>query len=138
MQLPRNSYGTVVYWMSSAVPQCRVQILIRAASVDGCRPIMGAATCSKLGMSCPVYTNLVGPTRLFLFHDSFAFLGILHKSMSVEADVTGMWANAQPDGRPAEYRWRPVLNAAVWLAPSARVPCSNAANKRAQDLEDAK
>ena len=23
-----------------------------------------------------------------------------------------MWADAQPDGRPAEYRWRPVLNAA--------------------------
>jgi len=26
-----------------------------------------------------------------------------------------MWANAQRDGRPAEYRWRPLLNAAVWL-----------------------
>jgi len=23
-----------------------------------------------------------------------------------------MWANAQHDGRPAEYRWRPLLNAA--------------------------
>jgi len=23
-----------------------------------------------------------------------------------------MWANAQLDGRPAEYRWRPVLNTA--------------------------
>jgi len=23
-----------------------------------------------------------------------------------------MWANAQGDGRPAEYRWHPVLNAA--------------------------
>jgi len=46
-----------------------------------------------------------------------------------------MWASAQPDGRPAEYRWRPVLNAAVWLAATARVPCSNAANRRAQDLE---
>jgi len=23
-----------------------------------------------------------------------------------------MWANAQRDGRRAEYRWRPVLNAA--------------------------
>jgi len=26
--------------------------------------------------------------------------------------VTRMWANAQPDGRPAEYRWRPLFNAA--------------------------
>jgi len=23
-----------------------------------------------------------------------------------------MWANAQRDGRPAEYRWRPLYNAA--------------------------
>ena len=36
-----------------------------------------------------------------------------------------MWANAKRDGRPAEYRWRPLFNAAVWLTP--RVPCSNAA-----------
>jgi len=25
--------------------------------------------------------------------------------------VTRMWANAQPDGRPAEHRWRPLFNA---------------------------
>jgi len=25
---------------------------------------------------------------------------------------TRMWANAQPDGRPAKYRWRPLFNAA--------------------------
>jgi len=25
---------------------------------------------------------------------------------------TRMWANAQPDGRPAEHRWRPQFNAA--------------------------
>jgi len=24
-----------------------------------------------------------------------------------------MWANAQRDGRPAEYRWRPLLNVGV-------------------------
>jgi len=31
-----------------------------------------------------------------------------------------MWANAQRDGRPAEHRWRPLFNAAVWLTPSTR------------------
>ena len=41
-----------------------------------------------------------------------------------------MWANAQLDGRPAEYRWHPLLNAAVWLTPTTRVPCSNAAKTR--------
>ena len=41
-----------------------------------------------------------------------------------------MWANAQRDGRPAEYRWRPLFNAAVWLTPTTRVPCSNIAKMR--------
>ena len=38
-----------------------------------------------------------------------------------------MWANAQRDGRPAEYRWRPLFNAAVWLTATTTVACSNAA-----------
>jgi len=41
-----------------------------------------------------------------------------------------MWANAQRDGRLAEYRWRHLFNAAVWLTPTTRVPCSNAAKTR--------
>ena len=36
-----------------------------------------------------------------------------------------MWANAERDGHPAEYRWCPLFNAAVWLTPTTRVPCSN-------------
>jgi len=34
-------------------------------------------------------------------------------------DQLEMWANAQRDGRPAEYRWRPLFNAAVWLCRKA-------------------
>ena len=45
-----------------------------------------------------------------------------------------MWANAQCDGRPAEYRWHPLFNAAVWLTPTTRVPFSNAA-KDAKPVE---
>jgi len=41
-----------------------------------------------------------------------------------------MWANAQRDGSPAEYRWCPLFNTAVWLTPTTRVPCSNAAKMR--------
>jgi len=37
-----------------------------------------------------------------------------------------MWANAQRDGRPAEYRWRRK----VWLTPTTTVTCSDAANTR--------
>ena len=43
---------------------------------------------------------------------------------------TRMWANAQRDGRPAEYRWRRLFNAAVWLTSTIRVPYSNAAKTR--------
>ena len=38
-----------------------------------------------------------------------------------------MWANAQRDGRPVEYRWRPLFNATVWLTPTTRISCSNGA-----------
>jgi len=46
-----------------------------------------------------------------------------------------MWANAQRDGRPAEYRWRPLFNSALWLTPTTRVPCSNAAMQDAKPVE---
>ena len=36
---------------------------------------------------------------------------------------TRMWATAQLDGRPAEYRWRPVINAAKF---GSRAHCSSA------------
>ena len=41
-----------------------------------------------------------------------------------------MWANGQRDGRPAKYRWRPLFDAAVWLTPTTKVPCSNDAKMR--------
>jgi len=37
-----------------------------------------------------------------------------------------MWASAQRDGRPAEYRWRRLFNAAKF----DRLTCSNAAKTR--------
>jgi len=48
---------------------------------------------------------------------------------------TRMWADAQRDGSPAEYRWHPLFNRQrrkVWLTPTTRVPCSNAAKTRNQ------
>jgi len=44
--------------------------------------------------------------------------------------LTRMLGNALCDGRPAEYRWRPVQRRKVWLTPTTRVPCSNAAKTR--------
>jgi len=42
---------------------------------------------------------------------SATFLQWLY-SCVVKEDKLEMWANAQRDGRPAEYRWRPLFNAA--------------------------
>jgi len=46
---------------------------------------------------------------------------------------TRMWANTQPDGRPAKHRWRPLFNAAKFgwrhLGTIAQL-CSNAAKMR--------
>jgi len=33
-------------------------------------------------------------------------------NLATFSSLTRMWANAQRDGRPAEYRWRPLFNAA--------------------------
>ena len=42
-----------------------------------------------------------------------------------------MWANAQRDSRPAEYRWRPLFNAVKsGRRATTRMPCSNAAKTR--------
>ena len=34
----------------------------------------------------------------------------VEKNVFVNHNGTRMWANAQPDGRPAEHRWRPLFN----------------------------
>jgi len=41
-----------------------------------------------------------------------------------------MWADAQRDGRPAEYMWCFLFNAAVWLTLTTRMPCSHDAKTR--------
>ena len=43
---------------------------------------------------------------------------------------TRMWANAQHDDRPDEYRWRPLFNAAKFGWRPLLVLCSNAAKMR--------
>ena len=60
---------------------------------------------------------------------------VLH--YDIGTDDTRMWADAQHDGRPAEYRWRPLRKfrhsipctmPQSLVDPTAGVPCSNAAN----------
>ena len=37
---------------------------------------------------------------------------VISRILAASPYNTRMWANAQRDGRPAEYRWRPLFNAA--------------------------
>ena len=66
-------------------------------------------------------SSLIRPGSITIYN---SFTTVLRSKLS----ATRMWANAQRDGRPAEYRWRPLLNTTVWLTTTAQVPCSNAAN----------
>jgi len=55
--------------------------------------------------SITTYTNVYAESN-----DSFNM-----PTTSVGSEILSeleMWANAQRDGRPAEYRWRPLFNAA--------------------------
>jgi len=52
------------------------------------------------------------------------------KKIILVKSKTRMWANAQRDGRPVEYRWRPVQRCKVRLTPTTRVSCSNGAKTR--------
>jgi len=38
-------------------------------------------------------------------------ISAMHSSKQQNKNETRMWANAQRDGHPANYRWRPLLNA---------------------------
>jgi len=58
-------------------------------------------------------------------------IGLTHNT--IESKIISqleMWANAQRDGHPAEYRWRPLFNAAKFGWRSLLLPCSNAAKTR--------
>jgi len=50
--------------------------------------------------------DAVGWQHLDTFHVAWPNMGNSKK--------TEMWANAQRDGRPAEYRWRPLFNAVTF------------------------
>jgi len=80
----------------------------------------------KLAMSYPISRTDGTLCRLAEVHED-KDLGVILTKDLLELE---MWANAQRDGRPAEYRWRPLLNAAVWLMPTTTVPCNNAAKMR--------
>ena len=66
--------------------------------------------------------NVIHKIIIIIFIVSWEFmLRLLKKRTQVQRikidhetfnNITRMWVNAQRDGRPAEYRWRPLFNAA--------------------------
>jgi len=57
------------------------------------------------------YTNASTSWHKASYHSSL--YGGIDTVIGILVNVTtGMWAKAQPDGRPAEHRWRPLFNAA--------------------------
>jgi len=70
-------------------------------------------------MSCRV-NNIIRPYHpyyasrcsLLLPAEFVSDIAIFVLKRDVKLQLTRMWVNAQPDGRPAEHRWRPLFNAA--------------------------
>jgi len=73
----------------------------------------------RIFLSSPVLGCMVIYFMYFAIHTfSVCFSVFSTLFVRIESNIyynqtqTRMWANAQRDGRPAEYRWRPLFNAA--------------------------
>jgi len=55
--------------------------------------------------------NTVPTAFLFIQYADYA-KRVTEKYIYTLKMFTNMWANAQRDGRPTKYRWRPLFNAA--------------------------
>jgi len=52
------------------------------------------------------------PNIIYSIHIILTFVSLIHFLEITIIMISKMWANAQRDGRPVEYRWRPLFNAA--------------------------
>ena len=92
---------------------CKYAVATSTSSFVNRSPIVVSSSLNR--------SSLIRPEAIKIYN---SFTTVSRSKLS----LTRMWANAQRDGRPAEYRWRPLPNTTVWLTTIARVPCSNAAN----------
>jgi len=119
-----------------------------ALRVDGCMAAKTIELCflycqvQLLSRKSPLSYNLMYFTGVPWVQRQFVYSGNVQFSLLViklQVFLIGlhiakleMWANAQRDGRPAEYRWRPLFNAAKfgWRPLLECRTCSNDAKKR--------
>jgi len=65
------------------------------------------STGSRLGSVTAQLSSIGCPLKMLLM-----IMTYVHHVIGTSSKILEMWANAQRDGRPAEYRWRPLFNAA--------------------------
>ena len=59
-------------------------------------------------------SNFVMFVKVSVIYTDWILVWMDYPSCTFTGDIClklQMWANAQPDGRPAEYTWRPLFNA---------------------------
>ena len=59
-----------------------------------------------------MFQKLSGPSFSGLEFSGCAFSAPVSEHGRLKRVTTRMWANAQRDGRPSEYRWSPLFNVA--------------------------
>ena len=59
-----------------------------------------------------VQRDTATPAIMWRSSNSWRAIIVREQLLTSKTLKTRMWANAQRDGRPAEYRWRPLFNAA--------------------------
>ena len=70
-------------------------------------------TSTDLSFAIRRFFGLLNNILMFLMSLILVVLS-LHDTDDANKKVTRMWADAQRDGRPAEYRWRHLFNATTF------------------------
>ena len=74
--------------------------------------VTGLLNFRQLVKPCMLVAMTAAPLRGFLVSVTyFIQLSYFYFELFMKLYRTRMWANAPCDGRPAEYRWRPLFNA---------------------------
>ena len=69
-------------------------------------------TLQQIKYAVVIFDDMLFPTTLQQAENDYVDICSEMRDRRGIDDITRMWANAQPDGRPAEHRWRPLFNAA--------------------------
>jgi len=110
---PCSVYGKIVGSNSIMCKECEKWVHRKCSGIKGSLIIAtGKFVCKRC--QAPSATSVAGKLDMgdgseIEVVEKFCYLGDMEStSGTAELAVTRMWANAQRDGRPAKYRWRPL------------------------------